>query len=535
MFETHFSQIDAAIVIAYLIGTVLLGIYVNRHIHNSAGYLIGGRAAGTALNAATYIGTDLGLVTVMYAAAEGFQAGFAFLITPLLWSVIAILIGVSGIGVVRLRRMKLTTLSEYFEIRFGRNVRITAGVICFVAGVVNMSPFPKMGATFLTYATGYGGVEDVELIIKVITTLLVVLVLAYTILGGMVAVIVTDYIQFIVIGLGMTLGLGYCFNHPELSWESVTQGWFAVRGEAAFNPTLSQNYGWAYVLSQVFVASAAIMCWAPNTTRSLTTDSEATTRRTFLLASTGLFSRFAIPGLWGLVAYIFLTLPSGPEGLAAYFGPDAMAANPERANYGMPLLLGKLIPTGWVGFLMAGLMAAFMSTHDSYLLAFATVGSQDVIQPLLGRKLTSQESIRITRWLVLLIGITLILVGIWVSLPDEIWPYLIITGSVWLSGATTCFLGGMYWKRASSTGAMIGLIGGFVHITALFATNIQHQLASWLGHLDEAGSVEVTRVAEYVNNHTIMLASYLLVIVLFIVGSLVFPDRQPQIITEGDD
>ena len=82
---------------------------------------------------------------------------------------------------------------------------------------------------------------------------------------------------------------------------------------------------------------------------------------------------------------------------------------------------------------------------------------------------------------------------------------------------------------------MIGLIGGFVHITALFATNIQHQLASWLGHLDEAGSVEVTRVAEYVNNHTIMLASYLLVIVLFIVGSLVFPDRQPQIITEGDD
>ena len=370
--------------------------------------------------------------------------------------------------------------------------------------------------------------------IKVITTLLVLLVLAYTILGGMVAVIVTDYVQLIVIGLGLVLGLAFCSNHPDLTWEGITQGWYAAKGEAAFNPIQSERYGWTYLCAQIFVATAAMLCWSPNAARSLTSNSEATTRRTFILASTGIFSRFAIPGLWGVVAFIFVTLPTGPVGLAEYFGPEALTDYPERAAHGMPLLLGKLLPTGLLGVLMAGLMAAFMSTHDSYLLAFATVGSQDVVGPLLGRKLTSSESIWITRWIVLLIGIALILVGIWFSLPDEVWPYLIITGSVWLSGATTCLLGGMYWRRASSTGAIIGLVSGFVHILALFDTNIQQQFAVWLGHLNAEGAIDVARVSYYVNRYSIMVASFLIVIVivLFVVGSLMFPDRQRTFTTE---
>jgi len=162
MFDTNFSNLDLGIVVVYLSFTVFIGIYVNRHIHNSAGYLVGGRATGTALNIATLIGTELGLVTVMYAAADGFQGGFAYFMTPLIWGVVTLLIGVTGFGVVRMRRLKLTTIPEYFQRRYSRRVRITAGTIGFIAGVLNMSIFPKMGATFITFATGNGDVEDVE-------------------------------------------------------------------------------------------------------------------------------------------------------------------------------------------------------------------------------------------------------------------------------------------------------------------------------------------------------------------------------------
>ncbi len=248
MFETNFTLVDTAIVVAYLAGTVVLGVYVNRHIHSSADYLVGGRAAGTSLSIATLIGTELGLVTLMYSAAEGFAGGFAYLVTPLIWGAVALVIGLTGVGIARMRRLRLTTIPEYFERRYNRRVRVAAGILCVVAGV------PKMGAVFLTYATGYGGQEEVETIIKVITTALVVLVLLYTVLGGMVAVIVTDYVQFAVLSLGMLLGLAFCIWQPELGWENLVATWDTARGEGAFSPISSPRYGWSYLLCQtIFV------------------------------------------------------------------------------------------------------------------------------------------------------------------------------------------------------------------------------------------------------------------------------------------
>ena len=163
----------------------------------------------------------------------------------------------------------------------------------------------------------------------------------------------------------------------------------------------------------------------------------------------------------------------------------------------------------------------------------ATTRDQDVVSPLLGRPLSSRESILVTRVLIVLIGAALIIVGIWVSLPDRLWPYLIITGSVWLSGATTCMLGGMYWSRASSTGATIGLLAGFIQMLALFVEPIQRTLAGWLGHLNAEGVVDTAQVSYYINNYSIMVAGYVAVIVLFIVGSLLFPDRKLGPLIEG--
>ena len=533
MFDTNFSNLDLSIVVVYLSFTVFIGIYVNRHIHNSAGYLVGGRATGTALNIATLIGTELGLVTVMYAAADGFQGGFAYFMTPLIWGVVTLLIGVTGFGVVRMRRLKLTTIPEYFQRRYSRRVRITAGTMCFIAGVLNMSIFPKMGATFITFATGNGDVEDVESIIKIITTVLIVLVLIYTMLGGMVAVIVTDYMQFVVLGLGLVLGLFFCFSLPELGWSQVVNNWHASKGDAAFDPLTSSRYGLPYLILQAVVAVYATICWSPNATRCLTTDSEETTRRTYLFASAGLFARFAIPGLWGVLAFSYLTLPGGPDGLAEFFSLEAIAEDGSRAAQGMPLLLGKISPSGFLGIIMAGLMAAFMSTHDSYLLSWASIASQDIVAPLLGRELTNRQSIWCTRAFIMIIGVFLVIVGIWFSLPDDIWPYLFVTGSIFLNGAAPALLGGMYWRRASSTGALIGLLSGFGAIAALYDKALQRQVAAWCGFVDAQGVTDATQVTAYVNQATITLASCVFSIVLFVAGSLLFPDAESKFDSSG--
>jgi SSS family solute:Na+ symporter len=231
MLETNFTGWDWLIVVCYLLGTATFGVYVNRHVHSASDYLVGGRQAGTALSIASFIGTGLGLVTLMYASMDGFNRGFAYLFVPLVAMLVTMGLGASGFVISRLGELSLTTIPEYFEIRFDRRVRVLAGSICVLAGVLNMGLFPKMGATFIAYATGLvDSGESAETIVNLITSLLIVMVLAYTVLGGMVAVLVTDYVQFVILSLGLGLGILMCLESPGLGWSNIVSTWSTERG-----------------------------------------------------------------------------------------------------------------------------------------------------------------------------------------------------------------------------------------------------------------------------------------------------------------
>ncbi|MDP7348952.1 MAG: hypothetical protein QF735_11990, partial [Phycisphaeraceae bacterium] len=267
IFATNFTTADWIIVSVYLIGTVAVGAVVNRYVHSVSDFMVGGRASGTALNTATYIGTGLGLVTLMYASMEGFNNGFAYMALAVIAAIVSVFIGSTGFVIARLRELELTTIPEYFERRFSRATRVTAGIICALAGILNMGLFPKMGATFITYATGiaeHG--ESTEMLVNVITSLLIVFVLVYTVLGGMVSVIVTDYIQFVVLAIGMGIGLIIFLTHPQIGWQQTMDTWSSAKGEAAFNPFHKDSYGGVWVVWQVCVFLTAMIAWAPEAT-----------------------------------------------------------------------------------------------------------------------------------------------------------------------------------------------------------------------------------------------------------------------------
>ena len=515
MFETNFTPLDWAIVVVYLLGTGLFGMYVNKHVHSAADYLVGGRTAGTSLSIASFIGTGLGLVTLMYASMDGFTRGFSYLFVPLVALVVTSSLGATGFVVKKLRAMSLVTIPEYFEHRFTRKLRVLAGVICVLAGVLNMGLFPRMGAEFITFATGMGASgTEAETTVNIITSLLILMVLVYTVMGGMVAVIVTDYIQFVILSIGLGLGLWMCLTSPDLGWETIVSTWSREKGEAAFNPVHPDSFGWTYVIWMILLTFAAAICWAPEVTRALTTDNERTTRKTFFFGAPGFFARFAIPAMWGITAFTFMH--QHPE-LATYFGLDGTEnpeGNPSRA---MPLLIGKVVPAGLIGILVAGLMAAFMSTHDSYLLAWASVASQDIIAPLKGKsQLSDKESIFYTRVTVVAVGLFLLVWGIWYELPESVWTYMGVTGTIYVSGSATALIGGMYWKRASSTGALWAMLGGLFAIAGLFVESLQSMLQPIL---EEA-------TATVVNPQSVALSVYGICIVLFIAGSLLFPDEE---------
>lgn len=537
MFATNFTTLDWVIVGVYLAGVGFVGIIVNKYIHNVADYMVGGRGSGAALNTATFIGTGLGLVTLMYASMDGFRKGFAFMILGLVGMAIGLALGSTGFVVRRLRKLKLTTIPEYFQVRYCRNVRVTGGIICAVAGILNMGLFPKMGATFITYATGLGRAEQVvaahdapkegaepaadapeaadtapapkaglskqQLTVSIITSILIVLVLLYTVVGGMVSVIVTDYLQFVILSIGLGLGLYFClFSHPDLGWENMVGALKTHRGERAFNPVHEDSYGWVWVVWMVVHFGAAALCWAPEATRALTARDPKATQQTFLFGAPGQFVRLALPALFAIAAFCYI---SQRADLTAHFFPSGLSGEAKHADQAMPLLLGKIVPSGLLGILVAGLMAAFMSTHDSYFLCWSSVITRDVIAPLKQRALSDREQIRLTRIIIVCIGAFLLVWGVWYELPASVWNYMAVTGSVWLCGSATVLVGGMYWRRASSSGAMAALLGGLISIVIIFLP------------------------ARITDNTTLMgvvgLANYAFCIVVFVIVSLLFPDE----------
>jgi len=138
----------------------------------------------------------------------------------------ALIIGSTGFVIKRLRAMELTTITEFFEVRFDRRCRVTAGAICAAAGILNMGLFPKMGATYLAYATGLAGrFEHPQVIVNLIMSLMIVVVLIYTVMGGMVSVIVTDYLQFALLGIGMVVATVLVFSQPGLGWNRPWTRW----------------------------------------------------------------------------------------------------------------------------------------------------------------------------------------------------------------------------------------------------------------------------------------------------------------------
>ncbi len=280
--------------------------------------------------------------------------------------------------------------------------------------------------------------------------------------------------------------------------------WSRARGEAAFNPFHPDSYGWIFVIWMVCMGVFGSVTWAPEATRSLTSKDVATTRLTFLLGSAGSFVRLASPALIAIAAFTYF---ADHPALSSHFFPDGITGEVQNAPHALPLVLGKILPVGLLGILVAGFLSAFLSTHDSYILTWASIFIRDVVNPLRTDPLKDRQQIRMIRITVLCIGMFLLVWGVWYKLPDSIWTYLAVTGTVYISGAGITVYGGIYWKRASSAGAFAALCGGLLAISALFIEPLQAHFP-WLTEAKLAFS------------------NFVICACLFVGFSLLFPDRE---------
>ncbi|HUT23761.1 MAG TPA: hypothetical protein VM492_05415, partial [Sumerlaeia bacterium] len=361
--QTNFSTLDWGIVVAYLVVSVVVGLMVKKYVKNMADYVTAGRGVGAALGVATLTGTEMGLVTIMYSAEKGFNSGFAAFHMAAIAGIVTFFVGLTGFFIYRLRQMEVLTIPEYYERRFGRRTRILGGIMLTFGGVLNMGLFLRVGSQFIVGVTGMSA-EGWPL--PTVMTVLLALVLLYTVLGGMVSVIITDYLQFVVLSFGVLIVTGLCILN--LGWDNIFNTIAAEMGEKGFDPLdPAGGFGVEYVLWMLFTAGlVGSALWPTAVARALAADSPQTVKKQFMWCSVSYLIRFMIPYVWGISAFVFI-MTKAPD-LKEVFFPSAQGAKGMPSLLAMPVVLGRIVPAGLLGVLTAAMIAAFMSTHDSYLL-----------------------------------------------------------------------------------------------------------------------------------------------------------------------
>jgi len=474
----HVSLIDWIIIATYLTGCMAAGIWMRRFVHGVEDFAVAGRALDLNLGIASLAATELGLVTVMYTAQLGFTKGLAGATIGVLMAAAIYFVGRTGFVIGPLRRSGVMTIPELFQKRFGVKVRWLAGLFVVLGGVLNMGIFLRLGGEFLVAATGMPAHW-----LEWVMTILLGMILLYTVLGGMLSVLVTDYIQFVVKGAGIVLTSLLVIS--VLGWNNLVTGlWLCFEGSIAgagqtlkahpFNPFDSSNFGWSYILWQVLFQLAVATTWQTQISRVLSARDEATARKIYRRSAFYFVGRFALPGLWGAAALVYFTQHGGlPQEL------QALPAN-EASLRATPAFLGIILPTGFIGLLLAAALAAEMSTDSGYLLTWATVIYNDLLAPCIKRPLPDATRLLITRSVVLLLGVFLLFYGLWYKLPGNAWDYLAVTGQIYLASVFTLLVAGLYWKRATSQGAFAALTLGAIGPLSFLLLNL---LAAKAGEL----------------------------------------------------
>ena len=441
----NFTILDWSIVLVYLGLSMAAGLYGKKYISGPSDFLVAGRGIGLYLGISTLAATEIGTVTFMYYAELGYKAGFASFVNGLIAGSVMILIGRTGFVIKRLRNMQLMTIPEFFERRYSRNLRVLTGILVATGGILNMGVFLKIEGTFLAIISGI----PIEYL-KAVMTGILLLELLYTVLGGMVSVVITDFIQFVALSLAALVVTGLSIH--AAGWQNMHDAVLHNMGAGGFDPVASPSFGWAFIAFQILFWLAINTCWQTTAMRTFSTRDAEVSAKVFTWTGFIFLGRGMLPMLWGIAALAML----GP-------GQDSLSA--------MPLMLGKILPSGLRGIVVAGMLAATMSVNSSYLLGWSSVIAQDIVGPLRRDPLSARAQVALNRVTNLFVSLFVMFWGLWYTLPGPAYFYLNITATIFVGGSFVAIVGGLYWKRANVAGGYGAMLGGAAGSLAFFFLN----------------------------------------------------------------
>lgn len=458
--------IDWSIVAALALFLVIVGLRCIKYTRNVADYLAANRCAGRYILGLSEGAAGVGAISFIAAFEMYYKAGFSIAWWGLIMIVVQIVASVTGWVTYRFRQTRAMTIAEFLEKRYSRRFRIFAGMLAFLAGILNFGIFPAVSARFFMYFCGLpGNFLFLGFHISTYAVLMagmIAFALFFTYIG-MIAIMVTDFLQGIFVNVIFLTIL--IFLLVKFDWNHITAAMaIAPKGESLLNPFQTSDARdfniWFYLIS-AFGTFYTLYSWqgCQGYQVSAISAQESMMSKMLQTAKTQIQSLQLI--IIPVAAYAFLHHQDFTSSAAQATSVLSGITNETiRGQMTTPVALRFILPVGLVGCMCAIMFSAFVSNHDIYLLSWGSVFVQDVILPFRKKPLDAKQHIKYLRLSVFGVAIFIYIFSLIFRPTQYIYMYFAITGAVWMGGAGSVIIGGLYWKRGTTAAAYCALIIG---------------------------------------------------------------------------
>ncbi|MFD7289528.1 sodium:solute symporter [Streptomyces sp. NPDC059863] len=430
--------VDYAVIVVYLAGMLAMGWWGMRRAKSKSEFLVAGRRLGPWMYSGTMAAIVLGGASTIGGVGLGYKHGLSGA-----WMVFTIGLGLLALSVffsARIARLKVYTVSEMLDLRYGGRAGVISGIVMWAYTLM------LAVTSTIAYATIFDVLFDLNRTVSIV--LGGAIVVAYSTLGGMWSITLTDMVQFVVKTVGVLLLLlpiavvkagGFSEMRAQLPDEYFAP--FGIGGETIFTYVLIYTFGMLIgqdIWQRVFTARGdKVARWG------------GTVAGTYCLV-------YALAG--------------------AVIGTAAKVLYPNlgSADDAFATIVKDELPMGVRGLVLAAALAAVMSTSSGALIACATVANNDIWSRLRsvggrggGADGAEHDEVKGNRLFILIMGIGVIVIAI--ALNDVV-EALTVAYNLLVGGLLVPILGGLLWKRGTVHGALAGVIVGGLAVVGLMAT-----------------------------------------------------------------
>ncbi len=421
-----------------------VGIWASKKVSTAADFIVAGRRLPIYIAGASIMATWFAAETLMGASSSAYQYGFQGVLFDPFGATCCLFI--TGFFFTRLmRRARYLTLVDFFERRFGKPMVVLSSVAQLATYFVWVGAQMVAAGTIVNALFPSVPVEAGMVIVAIIVTF-------YTMLGGMLADTLLDFMQMFFTAGGLTLIFFFVLNqvggfsglasiqttmyNPEpftLSPFAGDTGYLGYKG----------SMGWFYWLAAWMAVGLGSIPTQDLFQRSMSARNEST-------AVWGTYLAGILYGVFGIMSPLIgiMMFKLNPGLVEAGQGEGVLVQ--AALTYMPPVLTAVFI---------AALSSALMSTSDSGLLAGAVVCTENLFPLVIKRQLTDKEKVLWTRIMIGIIGLLAIVIALTAA---TIYELGVLAWSLLLVGLVSPFALGMYWKKSNQYGAVASYLGGFL-------------------------------------------------------------------------